>query len=274
MIEFAPLLTLGVTHAYYGGRSGDFEYWMPRATERLLAGGRLLAKTREAQLTVLYEKGADGEPLRPLAGATLQIGLKLANPYFSNFTALPFVWGEGLPLYRNSGADSAALVEPVTLLLDPLRDPGDAELARAGLFCLTEIELEAGFYDTPPQFEIGFGAREETLKYYVVARNYSSGELTQLEVSDAGFSSDSRPQIEFTRVPESSFTAADLPAAALTAGAAGARVVLFRSDQPVARQEKARKRIQLARSTDVLIPHLPQPGAAAITADLVVHLSK
>ena len=159
MIEFAPLLTLGVTHAYYGGRSGDFEYWMPRATERLLAGGRLLAKTREAQLTVLYEKGADGEPLLPLAGATLQIGLKLVNPYFSNFTALPFLWGEGLPLYRNSGVDPAALEGPVTLLLDPLRDPGTPSWCARACSAWPRSTLGAGFYDAPPPFEIGFAAR-------------------------------------------------------------------------------------------------------------------
>jgi len=273
MIEFSPLLTLEVTHAYYGGRCPDFEYWIPPATGRLLAGGRMLAKPRDGRLTVLYEEGEGGAPLVPLAGATLQIGLKVLNAHFSNFTELPFLPGEGLPLYRNSGADPAELEGPVALLLDPA-DEQDAELMREGLFGLAEISLDAGFYAAPPQFEVGFDAREETLKYYVVARNYSNTEFGQLHVSDAGFNSDGRPKIDFTRVSQSSFAAADLPPALLTAGSADARVVLFRSQQPVARQEKARKRIQLARSTDVIIPQLPQPGAAAATANLVVHLSK
>ena len=271
MIEFAPVLTLEVTHAYYGGRCVDFDFTIPSATERLLAGGRLLAKPREGRLIVLFEKGADGAPLAPLAGRTLQFGLRLLNPYFSNFTELPFLWGEGLPLYRNAGADPAKLQSPVTLLLDPAHEE-DAELLRGGLFCLVEIELAAAFYDAPPSFEIGFDAREETLKYFVVAQNYSSGEFNQLDVTDAGFGADARPKINFDRVPASAFTAADPPPALL--GGAGARVALFRSRQPVARQDKARRRIQLARNNDVIISQLPQPGAAAATANLVVHLSK
>jgi len=271
MIEFAPLLTLGVTHAYYGGRCLDFDYAIPSPTERLLAGGRLLAKPRDGRLTVLFEKARDGAPLSPLAGRTLQFGLRLLNRYFSNFTELPFLTGEGLPLYRNAGADPAKLQSPVTLLLDPAHEE-DAELLREGFFCLVEIRIAAGFYVTPPEFEIGFDAREDTLKYFVVARNYSAGEFNQLEVTDAGFSADGRPKIDFVRVAASAFTAADLPAEVL--GGADVRVALFRSQQSVARQDKARKRIQLARNNDVIIPQLPQPGAAAATANLVVHLSK
>ena len=52
------------------------------------------------------------------------------------------------------------------------------------------------------------------------------------------------------------------------------KVALFRSQAPVARREKARRRIQLARSTEVIVQNLPQPGAAAATANLIIHLSK
>jgi len=270
-IEFAALLTLDVVHAYYGGSSEDFEFTLPSRTERLLAGGRLLAKSREGRLTVLFEKDENGDPKLPLSGATLQFGLKLLNPYFSNFTAPPLPPGEGLPLYRNAGADPAALQPPVALLLDPAH-PEDAELLRAGLFCLAEIEIDAGFYTAAPELHIEFDAREETLKYYVVARNYTAGEFAQLEVSDAGFAADARAQIDFDRVPASSFAADDIPSAML--GGDDARIALFRSQQPVGRRDKARSRIQLARSTDVIIPQLPQPGAAAATASLIVHLSK
>lgn len=270
-IEFAPLLTLEVVHGYYVGRSLDFEFTTPSATERRLAGGRLLAKTRDGLLTVLFEKGAGNAPLIPLTGKTLQIGLRLLNPYFSNFTALPFPSGEGLPLYRNGGADHTQLQPPVMLLLDPSHEE-DAELLRAGLFCLVEITLDAAFYSAAPAFRIAFDARQETLKYYVVATNYSSGEFNQLSVTDAGFAADARPQINFSRVASSGFGADDIPPQIL--GGGGARVVLFRSQQPVARQENARRRIQLARNNDVIIPQLPQPGAAAATANLVVNLSK
>lgn len=273
MIEFAPLLTLEATHAYHGGRSPDFEYFVPAPTRRRLAGGRCLGKPRDGLLTVLYEKGAGGAPLVPLAGETLQFGLRLGNAHFCNFTALPAAFAEpGVPLYRNAGADPAVLQPPVSLLLNPEHEE-DRELMREGPFCLVEIALQAAFYAAPPAFQVAFEAREETLKYYVVARNYADGEFGQLAVSDAGFGTDGRPRIDFTRVAASDFAAED-PPPALLAGGGEAKVTLFRSQQPVARQEKARKRIQLARSTNIIIPHLPQPGAAAATASLVVHLSK
>ena len=252
----------------------DFAFWIPSATERLLAGGRILAKTRENRLNLLFEKKVGGtqfEPLLPLAGRTLQVGLKLLNRVFSNFTELPFLPGEGLPLYRNSDADPTQLEPPITLLLDPAH-ADDAELFREGLFCLVEIAVDASFYAAPPAFEISFQARAETLKYYVVARNYTAGEFNQLDVSDAGFAADARAQIRFDRIPPSSFTAAEIPAVQL--GGSDARVTLFRSQETVARQDRARKRIQLARNNDVIIAQLRQPGSAAATADLVVHLSK
>ena len=272
-IEFLPLLTLEVTHDYYGGRCADFAFWMPSGTERLRAGGRVLAKAREDRLNLLFEKKPGGsafEPLLPLTGKTLQIGLKLLNRGFSNFTTLPFLTGEGLPLYRNT-ANPVLLQGPDNLLLDPAH-ADDNELIREGLFCLVEITMDAGFYAAPPAFAVAFQARAETLKYYVVARNYTVGEFNQLDVSDAGFAADVRPQIQFDRIPPSSFTTNEIPAAQL--GGGDDRVTLFRSQQPVARQAKARKRIQLARNNDVIIAQLPQPGAAAATADLVVHVSK
>lgn len=266
MIEFAPLFTLEATHAYYGARSPDFEFTTPSGTERLLAGGRLIAKTRESRLNVLYEKNTV-----QIAGKTLQFGLRLLNPSFSNFTVLPFLPGEGLALYRNAGADPTVLEPAVALLLNAA-DPQDAELLAAGLFGVVEIEVGAGFYDTPPEFELAFEAREETLKYYVVARNFAPAEFDELEVSDAGFATDARPQIQFDRVAAAAFGAEDLPAALL--GDTDARVALFRSQAPVARRAKARRRIQLARNHEVIVSQLPQPGAAASTADLVIHLSK
>lgn len=266
MIEFAPLFTLEVTHQYYGGRSPDFEFTTPSGTERLLAGGRLIAKTRESRLNVLYEKNQIQIP-----GRTLQFGLKLVNPAFSNFSVLPLLPGEGLALYRNAGADPTVLEAPVALLLNAA-DAQDAELLFAGLFGVVEIEVGAGFYAAAPEFEIAFEARAETLKYYVVARNFPPAEFDDLGVRDAGFTTDARPQIQFDRVAASAFGADDLPAALL--GGTDARIALFRSQAPVARRAKARRRIQLARNTEVIVSQLPQPGAAAPTADLVIHLSK
>jgi hypothetical protein len=271
-IEFAPLFTLDLVHEYYdGGACPDFGFSIPSSSGRLLAGGRLLAKPRDAGLTVLFEKGEDGNPLAPLPGKTVQFGMVLLNPYFPNFTAWPFSPGEGLPLFGNAGADPAKLQSPVLLQLDPA-NADDAELMRSQLYCIAEIEIDAAFYTTAPAFQIAFAARQETLKYYVVASNYSSGDFNQLGVSDAGFTADARPQIDFDRVAASAFGADDIPATML--GDADARITLFRSQQPVARREKGRSRIQLARNTDILVTQLPQPGAAAANANLIVHLSK
>lgn len=274
-IEFLPLLTLEATHEYYGGRCPDFLFWMPSATERLVAGARTVAKIRDDRLHLLFERKDGGgafEPLASLAGQTLRIGLRLSSPEFANFTALPLLPAGGLPLYRNV-PDPRALRGPDPLLLDP-RHAEDAEILRAGLFCLVEIAVAAGFYAAPPALAVGFRARAETLKYYLVARNYTATEFGQLDVSDAGFSSDGRPEIHFERVGSSGFTSAEIPAVQLAGGDAAAKVVLFRSQQAVTRQARARKSIQLARNHDVIIAQLPQPGAAAPTADLVVHLSK
>lgn len=272
-IEFLPLLTLEAAHGYYGGRCPDLAFRVLPSTASALAGARTLAKIRDDRLHLLFERREGGgafEPMASLARRTLRFGLKVVDPAFGNFTELPLVAEGGLPLYRNA-SNPRSLQAPAGLLLDP-RHPDDAEIVRQGLLCLVEIAVDAGFYAAPPAFAVPFQARAETLRYYVVARNYTQTEFGQLDVSDAGFTADARPQIRFTRVAPSGFTPAEIPAAQL--GGAGTRVALWRSQQPVARRSKARTRIQLARNNDVIVAQLPQPGAAAATADLVVHLSK
>jgi hypothetical protein len=266
VIEFAPLFTLEVTHAYYGGRCADFEFIAPSATQRLLAGGRLLAKRRDGALTVLYEKNTV-----EIAGRTLQFGLKLLNPHFGNFSVLPLAPGEGLALYANGGADPTLLQAPVALLLDPA-NAEDAELLREGLFGVVEVRIDAAFYGAPAAFQIAFAARAETLRYYVVARGYTAPQFNQLDVTDVNPDAEPGRPIAFERLAASAFGPDELPAALI--GGADARVALFRSQAPVARRERARKRIQLARNAEVIVAQLPQPGPAAATADLVIHLSK
>lgn len=146
----------------------------------------------------------------------------------------------------------------------------DPELRQAGVLGMVEIRIDGSFPATPPVFEIAFDARLETLKYYLVVRNHSSAELNQLNVSDNGSAEDSRPPIVFTRVSAASITLAEIPPVMRE----GADVVLFKSQDPVARQAKGRRKIQLSRNGDVLIEHLPQPGAEKPDADMIVHVSK
>jgi hypothetical protein len=146
------------------------------------------------------------------------------------------------------------------------------ELLHAGASIIIDVKIAPDFYSTPPAFDITFGAREETLSYYLVVANYNDTDFNSLSVSDAGFTDDARPQITFTRVPSDAFAAGDPPVALL--GAAGARVVAFKSDAPVARQQRGRKKIQLNRNGEVLMDQLPQPGADKPDANMIVHISK
>jgi hypothetical protein len=149
-------------------------------------------------------------------------------------------------------------------------DPENRPLDLAGI---VEIDIAQSFYTTPPDFVIAFAARQEVLRYYVVARNYSQQFFNQLEVRDEGFAEETRPQIQFERVASASFSAAELPVSLLGSGP-DQRVVLFRSTTPVARSERARRKIQLIRQNEVIIPNLPQPSASMAKAEFVIHVSK
>jgi hypothetical protein len=263
-IQFKTLFTLAVTHAWYGGVCRDLSFALPGDAERLLRGARLIAKELDGRLHVLYEADESGAPVVSAAGRSLRIGLRLLNPLFPQFSALPIDPSAGAALYTNA-ADPTRLDAPQAVLLEP-------ELAREGFFGMVEVRIDTGFYTAPAAFEIAFDAREETLRYYLVVKRYSAAEIDQLTVADAGFAEEGRAEIRFTRVPAGEIAPAEIPPA-LLAGAE-ATVVLFRSQAPVARRRQGRRKIQLSRNGEVLIEHLPQPGAERATADLIVHLSK
>jgi hypothetical protein len=148
----------------------------------------------------------------------------------------------------------------------------DPELLQARVFGIVEILVDSTFYTTPPEFEIQFSAKEETLKYYVVTHKYSTADFNQLTLSDQGFTDEGRPEIKFTRVDSGAFTAADISPSLF--GNGDIKVVLFKSNAVVARRELGRKKIQLNRNGTLLVQHLPQPGPASSTADMIIHVSK
>ena len=148
----------------------------------------------------------------------------------------------------------------------------DAELLQDGIFGMVEIRIDSGFYNLPPSFTINFNAKQETIKYYLVASNHTASEFNHLAVVDNGFSEEGRSRINFTRIPSSSFTSDEIPSGMIAK--TGDRVVLFKSQTVVARHEKARKKIQLSRNGDVLIKHLPQPGADKTSGDMIIHISR
>jgi hypothetical protein len=146
------------------------------------------------------------------------------------------------------------------------------ELMRRDLLGVVDIEVDASFYTAPPAFEIAFGARAEVLAYYLVVDNHTPTELANLAVEDLGFTADGRTEIQFTRV-DPPFSAGSLPTTQL-GGAATSSFVLFRSSTAIARQARARRRIELHRNTDVLIQNLPQPRPDQPDANVVLHIGK
>jgi hypothetical protein len=147
-----------------------------------------------------------------------------------------------------------------------------AELNKQGIFGLLDITIDSSFYATPADLSIQFVSRQDTLKYYVIAKNYSDAEFTSLTVNDAGFSEESRPQINFSRVASGDFSADEIPRELL--GDVADKIALFKSSAAVNRQQKARKKIQLSRNGDVLISDLPSPGSDRARADLFIHVVK
>lgn len=148
----------------------------------------------------------------------------------------------------------------------------DPELLQEAAFGVVEVRIGAGFYAAAPAFEIPFAAREETLKYYIVANNYPEAEFNQLTVSDKGFDDEKRSEIKFDKVASADFSKNEIPVSLLANS--DSKVVLFKSKEAVARREKARRKIQLNRNGKPLIEHLPQPAADSATADIIIHVAK
>lgn len=114
--RFLVLCTLDVTHVYYGGSCRDFTFVIPPDVGALVRRGRLLPRTLDGKLYVLFEADENDAPRTPLPGAVMRIGLCLNNTSFSNFTALAFSPGSAVAIYGN-GAGNAQLGAPTTAVL-------------------------------------------------------------------------------------------------------------------------------------------------------------
>ncbi|NQD38319.1 hypothetical protein HPT27_14925 [Permianibacter sp. IMCC34836] len=334
--RFDVLLSVAITHDYYGGNCRDFGFVLPEDSQALLRRGRMMGKTLNDTWHLLYEQDGLGAAVAPQIGQRLRLGLRLTNPYFANFTANPLADNGEVVVYRNTVAAGAldapvrmALAggiyrhefsrseRPVTLVLTDRnaatlrsetvtaandrtgmaldlrgllpgpymleeRFPGnltvthplylDPELAQQSVTALLDLEIASAFYAAPAAFVVDFDARQQTLSFYLVVRNYSNAEFSQLVVTDQGFAEDSRAPINFQRIAAADFGADELPVNLLARH--GEAVVLFRSQQALSRQVTPRRKLQLRRNGDVLIEHLPQPGPDSATADLIVHVSK
>jgi len=146
------------------------------------------------------------------------------------------------------------------------------ELRGLGVWGLVAISVAENFYSAPVDFTIPFVVREESLKYFVVCRNYSETELAQLSILDEGFAEESRPQITFAQFPADGSDTADIGSSLL--GDPSRPVVLFRSATALKRRERGFRKLTLRRNGQTLIDNLPSPGADRTRAYSIVHVAK
>lgn len=337
MVQFSTLLTVTLSHTYYSGACRDFEFLPSADTLRQMKNVHLVSKEYDGKLCLFFEADESGSPRFPTTGTSLRFGLRLVNPFFSNFTLLNSDPGSSLQFYRNSTTaplllETATVIPAGPLFNHPLQKnsrpltvackdaggvllqttaitaaedrtsisydltgqtPGlyrieetdaadtvstdyyvDGEFYPQSLFGVVQIALDAGFYTQAAGFTINFSAKEELLKYYVVTKKYSVQELNQLSVSDAGFSEDARTQIQFTKKTDPTQWSSREQALIASSGDASAKLVLFESSSQVPRQERARKKIQLAKRGDLLITHLPQPDIQRASAEIIIQVVK
>ncbi len=142
-----------------------------------------------------------------------------------------------------------------------------------GAWGLIELTVDAGHLAAGHDFALTFSARSDTLRYYVVATRLAEAEFNQVQLVDAGFAAEGRPQIAFTRVLPAAFTASHL-APALLDPSGSARIALFEAQAAVTRRARGPSGLELHRNGAVLVSHLPQPGADRPDAQFVVHLTQ
>ncbi len=107
--QFKSLFTLSIDHSFYAANCQDFEFLIPQETGQLLNNGKLVCRIRDGVLHCLYAAGADGTALNSLNRSRLRFGLKLLNPYFSNYSN--FDLNGKTALYQNTL--TATAIDPV-----------------------------------------------------------------------------------------------------------------------------------------------------------------
>lgn len=101
LVEFRPLATLRVTHAYNDGISPDVELMIPAETAAVLRRGGMITKIVGGVLHFLYAADETKQRLVSVAGNTLRVALKLRNPTFHNITDSAALPAAGIAFWRN-----------------------------------------------------------------------------------------------------------------------------------------------------------------------------
>lgn len=84
--SFGIVFSIKIAHTYYPGDCQDFDFIIPPKTQQVARNGRIITKDNQGILYALCERNENGSPRVPLTGAVLRFGLRLKNPFFSNFT--------------------------------------------------------------------------------------------------------------------------------------------------------------------------------------------
>lgn len=114
-IEFRPLWTIEVRHAFHGGACDDLQFLVPGRTRAALAGARAIARERGGRLHVLAEC-TEGRPIAVAPGQRFVFGLAPRDARFHHYT-LPLELPAGYAaLYRNR-QDANALDAPLGVAL-------------------------------------------------------------------------------------------------------------------------------------------------------------
>jgi len=267
--RFQRLFSLEVWHEYYGSVCSDIGFTVPQNTAGILRGAGMLAKGVEGTLHVLYRTDEAGTPAASASGKTVRIGLVVRDPCFANITE-GFDPASGALYYQNKTAAEALDDPPAKVVL---RDV-DPELWREGAFGVVDIAIAPGFTTSAPRYRIRFKARADSVRYYVVVKGFSNGDIDQLAVQEQTSGSPGQPdEVKFPKVPPAQLSTDEKSRMDILASD-GAKVLLFKSATAVARREIRTKQIQLMRNAEALIERLPQPGKDRGTADLIVQLSK
>lgn len=149
------------------------------------------------------------------------------------------------------------------------------DLAAEPLWGLLAIEVSAALEAAPDtEFTITLAARQDRLRYYVVARRYGENEFASLNLADVSPGGLQPPSLVFDRLAPEAFDPVQHLGSNLLDASGQARIALFEAQALTGRQARSARRIQLRRDDAVLVEQLPQPGASRAQADFIVHLDK
>jgi hypothetical protein len=219
-IQFNILCTLSISHEYYEGTCPDFDIVIPDSTVRLLSNGKMIAKTLEGTLNILFEADDMGTPVKNMSGSILRFGLKLNNPYFTNYTKMSFDPSKFARIMNNNAAvGTLAAADIVSLcgnlvphLVTQVTRPVDLSIYnREGNQVGKTITIadtrpsadfditgqEAGPYDVLEDYS---GGSTQTIHYYVDPLLNSAGTMiiVEIKIDNSFYTSPAGFAISFT----------------------------------------------------------------------------